>query len=157
MSLPPEVIGRTIGAVTARIERGRLRFFAEATGQTDPLYTDLDTARAAGFPDLPVPPTFLFGLRFETNDPFAWMADLGVDLRFLLHGTQRFEYHSMAYAGDELSQTQRIRDVYEKRAGALEFVETETVITRDSEPVATLTELIVIRHPEKEPAAGVRK
>ena len=35
-------------------------FFAAAIGETDPVYTDLDAARAAGHRDLPVPPTFLF-------------------------------------------------------------------------------------------------
>ncbi len=40
------------------MERGRLRMFAAAIGETDPIYTDVEAARAAGHPDLPVPPTF---------------------------------------------------------------------------------------------------
>lgn len=152
MSVDPSVVGKELATVTVTIERGRLRFFAAAIGQGDPLYTDLDGARAAGFPDLPVPPTFLFGLKLEHPDPFGWMADLDVDLRFILHGTQRFEYHAMAFAGDELVATQRISERYEKRGGALEFLVTESEVTRDGAPIATLVETIVVRHPEKEAA-----
>lgn len=55
------------GVVT--VERGRLALFARVTGQTDPVYTDVAAARAAGHPDLPVPPTFIFGLELEAPDP----------------------------------------------------------------------------------------
>lgn len=152
MSIDPSVVGRELTTVTAPVERGRLRFFAEAIGETDPVYTELDAAHAAGFPDLPVPPTFLFGLELEQPDAFGWLAELGIDLRFILHGTQGFDYHRMAFAGDELTLTQHISEVYEKRGGALEFVSVVGEITREGEPVATLTKTIVVRHPELEPA-----
>jgi hypothetical protein len=53
-------IGRELPAATFDIERGRLAFFARAIGETDPVYLDPDAARAAGHPDIPAPPTFLF-------------------------------------------------------------------------------------------------
>ena len=49
-------IGLELPPQTAEIEKGRLRFFAKATGQTDPVYTDEDAAIAAGYPSLPAPP-----------------------------------------------------------------------------------------------------
>ena len=58
---------------------------AAATGQTDPVYTDLDAAKRAGHRDLPVPPTFLFGVDLEGPEPLTFLADLGVDLRTVLH------------------------------------------------------------------------
>jgi acyl dehydratase len=134
--------------LTVEVERGRLRFFAKATGQTDPVYLDLDAARAAGHPDLPVPPTFLFSLGLEAADPFGYVDRLGIDLRFVLHGEQSFTYHHLAYAGDRLTLEERIVDVYTKRGGALEFVVKQTDITRDGQPVAQTRSVIVIRHPE---------
>ena len=153
MSIPSSVIGQELPEVHATIERGRLRFFAEAIGERNPVYTDLDAARDAGYPDLPVPPTFLFGLKLDSEDPLGWITDLGVDARFVLHGTQRFDYERMAFAGDELVLRPRIADVYEKRGGALEFLVVSTEVTRGAEAVAVLSETIVIRHPEKEVAA----
>ena len=152
MPVSATAVGRVLAPSTALIERGRLRFFAEAIGETDARFTDLDAARAAGHPDLPVPPTFFFGLKLDGPDPFGWMTELGVDMRFVLHGSQRFEYFAPAFAGDEVTFRPRISDVYDKRGGALEFLVLETAVTRGDEPIAHLTETIVVRHPELESA-----
>lgn len=53
-------IGRVMPLFNTVVEAGRLRFFAKAIGQADPLYTDDATVRAAGHSGLPVPPTYLF-------------------------------------------------------------------------------------------------
>jgi hypothetical protein len=151
--IPVSAVGMALPPMRAVVERGRLRFFAEAIGETDPIYTDVDAARAAGHPDLPVPPTFLFGLELDLPEPFAWLAELGVDLRRMLHGSQRFDHRRAAHAGDELLLEPVVVDVFSKRGGALEFVVVATEVTRDGEPIATLTKTVVVRHPELEAAA----
>lgn len=148
MPVPTSIIGTYLTPLTVYIDAGRLRFFAKAIGQTDPVYTDLEAARAAGHPQLPVPPTFLFGLELEGPDGFSWLTDLGVDLGQLLHGEQTFSYRSMAHAGDTLVLQPRIVDVYTKKAGALEFIRKHTAVTRtDGSPVAELVNVLVLRHP----------
>ncbi|MEU8900126.1 MaoC family dehydratase N-terminal domain-containing protein [Nocardia sp. NPDC048505] len=148
MTLDPGLIGTVLPAITSTIEAGRLRFFAAAIGETDPVYTDLTAARAAGYADLPVPPTFLFALELDRPDAFAFLARAGVDLRYILHGEQRFTYHAPAVAGDVLIATPRLTDVYSKKGGALEFLVKETAVTRpDGAPVADLRSTIVIRNP----------
>jgi len=114
--------GPTLEPYSVPVEAGRLRFFAKATGQTDPVYFDAAAARAAGHHDLPVPPTFLFCLEMDGPHPAAIRELLGLDYRRLLHGEQQFTYHAMAHAGDVLSFAQRIDDIYDKKGGALEFV-----------------------------------
>ena len=66
--------------VRFEVERGRLRAFARAIGEPDPIYSDLDAARAAGHRDLPVPPTFFFGMTLEAERPFDYLEHLGVEL-----------------------------------------------------------------------------
>ena len=146
MAISPSAIGTSTPPVAVTIERGRLQLFAKATGQTDPLYVDPAVARAQGHPDLPVPPTFLFGLELEQPDPFGWIESLGVDLTTVLHGTQGFSYDALAYAGDTLVAQSTITDVYSKKNGALELIDRVTVVTRDGQPVATLTQTTVIRN-----------
>ena len=146
MALPVSIVGTTTAPVDVTVDRGRLRLFALATGQRDPLYTDPAVARAHGHPDLPVPPTYLFGLELEQPEPFAWLTGLGVDLRAVLHGSQGFEYVAMAYAGDTLTAVSTVTDVYSKKGGALEFVERRTDVTRDGRPVATLQQTTVVRN-----------
>lgn len=133
--------------ITVLVERGRLALFAKATGQAGPIYSDPDAARAAGHPDLPVPPTFFFSLDLERPDPFAYLSDLGVDLRHVLHGEQSFIYHAMAYAGQALTLSPRITDVSSKKGGALEFLTRRTGITRGGEPIAEATSVIIVRNP----------
>ena len=140
-------IGHVEPAFEVLVEKGRLKFFAKATGQTDPVYTDEAAAHAAGHPDLPVPPTFLFCLEMEAPDPAAIRNLLGMDYRRLLHGEQGFVYERMAYAGDVLTFEQRVEDIYDKKNGALEFVVRKTIVTNQrGESVAQLRTVSVLRN-----------
>lgn len=146
MSLDRSLIGRELSGETLLVSRSRLRFFAKATGQTDPVYTDVDAAIAAGHRDLPVPPSLFTAVDLESPDPFGWLREIGVDLRTVLHGEQEFVYHRMAYAGDELTTVSRISDVYDKRGGELEFlVRTTSVTNQDGELVAESVSTTVVR------------
>lgn len=140
-------IGHEMPAFDVEVEKGRLRFFAKATGQADPVYTDEAAARAAGYAGLPVPPTFFFCLEMESPNAATLRDLLGLDYRTLLHGEQGFTYHRMAYAGDTLTFRQRIDDIYDKRNGALEFVVRKTRVSNQrGEPVADLRCVTVVRH-----------
>lgn len=140
-------IGHRFAPYSVPVEAGRLRFFAKATGQTDPVYSDPAAARAAGHPDLPVPPTFLFCLEMEAPNPAAVRELLGLDYKGLLHGEQGFVYHRLAHAGDTLTFEQRIEDIYAKKGGSLEFVVRLTRVSNQrGEAVADLRCVTVMRH-----------
>src|SRR5512135_2680640 len=116
------LIGRELRPSTFHLERGRLRFFARAIGEADPVYTDLDAARAAGYPDLPAPPTFLFGAELDSHATFELLELLKVPLANVLHGEQGFTWHRSVCAGDTVTVRPRITDIYDKKGGALEFI-----------------------------------
>ncbi|MEO3781168.1 MaoC family dehydratase N-terminal domain-containing protein [Micromonospora sp. B11E3] len=137
--------------ITVTVERGRLAFFAKAVGQTDPVYVDPDAAKAAGYPDLPVPLTYFFSLELESPDPFGYLTALGIDLRHVLHGEQSFTYYALVHAGDTVTLRPRIVDVVTKKGGALEFVIKRTDIIRDGMPVAEAVATVVVRNPEAQP------
>lgn len=139
-------IGHRLFDATFAVERGRVRQFARAIGETDPIYLDEAAARAAGHPDVLAPPTFLFAAELDSGGLFGWLGEAGVPLTRVLHGEQRFTYHRQAHAGDVLRVSTRIADVYAKRSGTLEFVIVETRVTdREERPVAELTGTIVVR------------
>ena len=141
------MIGRVMSRGTVDVEKGRLRFFAKAIGETDPVYIDESAAHDAGHPALPVPPTFLFCLNSETSDLVATLKSLNMDLARILHAEQSFTYHRMAYAGDTLSFETKLVDVYEKKGGALQFVVQETRVTsQKGEHIADLRGVIVQRN-----------
>lgn len=148
MPVNPDAIGRKLPPISMDIERGRLAAFARATGSTDAVYFDLDAARRAGHRDLPVPPTFLMAIELEDPDPFSWIRELGIDMNYVLHGSQNYTYQRLAYAGEHLTATSTITDVFSKKGGALEFVVKETAVTDESGgAVAVLTQTIVVRNP----------
>ncbi|MCY1353039.1 hypothetical protein D9M69_393680 [compost metagenome] len=140
-------IGAVVSSHTQEVEAGRLRFFAKATGQQDPRYSDVEAARAAGYRNLPVPPTFLFCLDMEAGGSGSVLKLLNIDLGRILHAEQAFTYHQMAFAGDRLSFETRIVDIYDKKGGALEFVVRETRVTDEQgELVAELRNSLVVRN-----------
>ena len=145
--LKKTMIGEALTTHSAAVEKGRLRFFAKAIGETDPIYVDEAAAQAAGHRSLPVPPTFLFCLDMEVPDPFAWFPTVGLELAKILHGEQHFVYHAMAYAGDTLSFASKVGDIYDKKGGALEFIVKETrVSNQDGAHIADLRSVIVQRN-----------
>ena len=74
-------IGRGFAPVTARVEPGRLRYFFNTLGETNPVYRDPAAAKAAGFPATPVPPTYLFCLEMmDAEKPFEMLEALDMDL-----------------------------------------------------------------------------
>jgi hypothetical protein len=125
-------IGTVLPPVSMRMDQGRLNAFAKSIG-TEP--TDV------------VPPTFLFAIELEAPNPFKWVADLGVDMNTVLHGQQRFDYHRPVKAGELVTASSRIEDIYDKRGGALEFIVKRTAVTdEDGEIVADLTNVIVVQN-----------
>lgn len=146
MPLDPALIGRRSPDLTVEVERGRLRFFAKAIGQSDPVYTDVDAAKNAGYRDVLVPPTFLFCLSMDVPNPFEYLEELGIDPVSILHGEQAFEYFAPVCAGDRVTISTAISDIYQRKGGALEFLVRTTDVTRDGELVARMTSSAVIRN-----------
>ncbi|MCX5108452.1 MaoC family dehydratase N-terminal domain-containing protein [Streptomyces sp. NBC_00378] len=140
------VVGSGPEPVTVTVERGRLQFFGRVLGAADGVFVDPAAARAAGHPDLPVPPTFLFGLDLEAAPDL--LNAIGVDLSRVLHVEQGFTYHRTVHAGDRLTFAPVITDVYSRQGGALEFVVRDTSVTDAAgEPVAELHQVIAVRRP----------
>ncbi|MGQ0709641.1 MAG: MaoC family dehydratase N-terminal domain-containing protein [Rhodoferax sp.] len=142
-----EWVGYELPASVLPIERSRLQFFAKVTGETNPVYTEQTAAQAAGYPDLPAPPTFLFAAELDSGESFALLERLQIPIAKLLHGEQGFSYHRPACVGDTVTVHSRIEDVYSKKNGALEFVvKTSRASNQRGELVAELRTVLVCRH-----------
>lgn len=133
------------------VEKGQLRFFAKATNETNPIYFDEDAARAAGHPTIPAPPTFLFSLALGAPAKRGNILDaengMGVDMRRILHGEQKFEYHRQIYAGDRVTLITTTSEIYDKKGGALEFIAQDTEATNDAgELLASMRAVTVVRN-----------
>ncbi|NGZ85149.1 MaoC family dehydratase N-terminal domain-containing protein [Duganella aceris] len=140
-------IGKILPPAVLDIERGRLRFFAKAIGETNPVYLDERAAVAAGYPSLPAPPTFLFAAELDADTFLPALVEMGVDLGRVLHGEQQFTYLAPVCAGDTVTVRSTIADIYDKKNGALEFLVKESTVSNQHQvTVATIRAIIVIRH-----------
>lgn len=142
-----KLIGRKLPRSVLSVEPGRLRFFAKAIGETNPVYFDLAVARAAGYPDLPAPPTFIFAAELDAGAMAKCLTEMGVNLGRVLHGEQAFTYHEPVHAGDTITVETRISDIYDKRGGALEFIVMDSGATNQhGRPVAEMRSVLIVRH-----------
>ncbi len=141
-------IGRTFTPVTARVEPGRLRYFLNVLGETNPVYRDPAAAKAAGFSATPVPPTYLFCLEFmDSEKPFEMLEALAMDLSKILHGEQKFVYHAPVVVGDVLTFRSEVADVVQKKGGAMTLITVATRVTnQNGEHVADAVRVVVERN-----------
>jgi acyl dehydratase len=141
-------IGMTLTPVHARVEPGRLRFFLDVLGERNPVYRDLAAARAAGFSERPIPPTYLVCLEMMDGEkPFEMLEALKVNISRILHGEQKFIYRAPVYVGDELTFETSVTGVQHKKGGALTMIDVTTkVANQHGKPVADCVRVIVVRN-----------
>ncbi|HLY39098.1 MAG TPA: MaoC family dehydratase N-terminal domain-containing protein [Candidatus Binatia bacterium] len=130
-----ELIGRVLSTGSATVGAEHVTEFARALGDPNPLYIDAAAARRGPFGTLVAPPTY--PIAFMTQAMAGGMdtfLELGLNFMTLVHGEQEFEYARPIRAGETLTLTGRIADIYEKSgsSGTLDFVVLETE-ARDAE------------------------
>jgi len=125
-------IGHQFAKFSIEIEKGRLRMFANAIGETNPIYSDESAAIAAGYRTLPAPPTFPFTIELDGPELLPVLRLLDMDIARLLHGSQEFEYFDTIYAGDTVTVSVTLVDLFDKKAGTLEFLVLESTFTNQT-------------------------
>ncbi len=155
MPLNQALVGKEYPPIHYEVGREKLREFAIAVGETDPVYHDEEAARAAGHPDIPAVPTFPVVLSFRAGAVVYGDPDLGLDYSRVVHGEQEFRYERPIRAGDRLVAVGRVAAA--ERRGRHELLTITTTITTEAgEPVCEATSLLVSRGTAGPPADGRR-
>lgn len=115
-------IGYPFESFVVAVEAGRLAFFAQAIGEDNPIYSDEGAATAAGYRGILAPPTYPMVLDTGGTSLKELFSVLNLDMSRILHGSQSFEYFETIHAGDRITIEATIRDIYDKKQGALEFI-----------------------------------
>ena len=144
--LDRNLIGKKYDPVIFTVTDQRLRFFAKATGQTDPIYFDHDAALKEGYNGIVCPPTFLYVVSMEQKNPFEFLNDLKIKIESILHAEQEFFYEKNICSGDTLMMTTEIVDMYDKKDGLLQFFILEsTFINQNNMQTAKMKNTIVVK------------
>ena len=144
--LNKSLINKTYPPIIFDIEKQRVKFFSKVTRQTDPVYFDEDIAKEKGFPSLLAPPTFLTTVSHEQKNLYQYLHDLSIDLKSILHAGQSYNYHHLVFAGDQITMESKIKDMYDKKNGILQFIEFESIfLNQDKKLIAESLSTLVIR------------
>lgn len=119
------VIGKEGKPIILDIEKGWVKRYCEAVGETNPLYLDEGFAKKSKYGKLIAPPGIVFGLYFIPQMPRA--PDPPVKLPRGVDGGGEWEFLRPIFVGDTLTGTGKIKDIYERdgRAGKMLFSENE--------------------------------
>jgi acyl dehydratase len=149
MPVSDEFIGRVYPPTPPyEVGREKIREFAEAVNDPNPIYRDAAAARAAGHPDIVAPPTFPIVLTMRAGHQVIMDPDLGIDYSRVVHGEQRFVHSRPVYAGDVLRVIVTVENA--RVAAGNDIVSTRSdVETLDGEHVVSAYSTIVARGPEK--------
>ena len=112
-------VGKQYPPLTYLVGREKIREYARAVGETDPLHLDVAAARAAGHADLVAPPMFVVVYAMEAVSVGMFDPEVGIDFPRLVHGAQRFTWARPLIAGEEVATTVRLDDVREIAAAGI--------------------------------------
>jgi acyl dehydratase len=117
-----KLIGTETEPVTWDVERGAIRRFAEALGDSNPLYADEKAARHSRFGGIIAPPTFYRSLPAARRISIPNLPSRGLD------GGSEWEFFLPLRPGDRITVTTRLVEVREAegRLGTMVFTTNET-------------------------------
>jgi acyl dehydratase len=122
-----------------KITEEMVQAFNRSMGETSPIFTDPAAAQAAGYRGVVAPPTLCTLLVRQVELP-------GLDLKFgrvQFHAGQRVQPRAPIVAGDVLTASSRLKEVYPKtgRSGTMVFIVWETTFrNQDGVVVAEVQE-----------------
>jgi acyl dehydratase len=145
MSLDQSFVGRVYPPTEPyEVGREKIREFAAAVGDPNPVYRDPAAARKLGYPDVIAPPTFAIIVTSRAAHQVIMDPELGVDYSRVVHGEQRFEHVRPIHAGDALTVVVTVESI--RSAAGNDIITTKgDVSTVDGEPVLTALNTLVVR------------
>jgi acyl dehydratase len=136
--------GKSYPPFEYEVGREKIREYANAVGEHDAVYQDREAAKAAGFRDVVAPPMFVVVYSTGSVAPGVLDPELGINLGRMLHGSQEFVWGEPVCAGDTITTTTTLRELYER--GGMEFYVFESVsANQDRQEVARGTWTNIVR------------
>jgi acyl dehydratase len=111
MAVSTAAVGKSYAPLTYAVGREKIKEYARAVGETDPLYLDVEAARAAGYRDVVAPPMFAAVYCSPAVTPALFDPEVGIDFARLVHGGQEFTWGPLVVAGDEVTTTVTVKDI----------------------------------------------
>jgi acyl dehydratase len=144
MPVSTEAVGKTYPPVVYAVGREKVREYAAATGETNPVHLDPAAARSAGYADVVAPPMFAVVYSAPAMGPAILDAEVGMNFASMVHGGQDFAWGPVVVAGDEVTTVATVREISE-RGGMGFYVFGSTSTNQRGETVCTATWTNIVR------------
>ena len=150
------IVGMEFPPFEFLIERGKIKEFARALGDKNPIYVDEELAKSMGFRSIPAPPTYTASFLHHVPDEnflLNMMQEMGISVATSVHGESEFEYLAPICAGDVLTVRVKVKDFYQKegkRGGKMNFITVESTYTNQGGELVQKDRMLFI---ERESAA----
>ena len=125
------------------IEKGMIRRFIRATGDTNPLWQDEAYAKKSKYGSIIAPPAFTLTIGFEEIQEMLASSLPGA----VLHGSTELEHYQPVRAGDVVTATTKISNIRERQSkmGKTVFVTFDiTYKNQRQQPVAKCRYMVVV-------------
>ena len=126
MPVNKDAVGKQWPPVPYEAGLEKIREYARAVGETNPVYYEREAALAEGFRDVVAPPMFCVVYSAPAMGPAVLDPELGINLPAMVHGGQEFQWGEPVCAGDVITTTPRVADIYEQDGRAFYVFESES-------------------------------
>jgi acyl dehydratase len=143
MAVSTAAVGKSYPPSEYAVGREKIREYAVAVGETNPLHLDVEAARAAGHRDVVAPPMFAVVYCGAALGAGLFDPEVGIEFSRLVHGGQEFRWGPLVIAGDEVTTTISVKDISER--GPMGFYVFQSVSTNqdgDTVCVGTWTNIV---------------
>ena len=123
------------------VGREKIREYAKAIQSEDPLHFSEEAAKAAGYPDVVAPLTFIAIPGRQVQLEIFRNFDVGVNLARVIHRDQKIVYHRPICAGDKLHFDSWLESVVESFGAVISTLRTEVT---DENGEAVMTTLVTM-------------
>jgi acyl dehydratase len=144
VALSTDSIGKSYPATTYAVGREKVKEYALATGETNPLHLDPAAAREAGHADVVAPPMFCVVFSAAAMAPAIFDPEVGMNFALMVHGGQEFRWGPLVVAGDEITTTVSVKSI-DERDGKGFYVFESTSVNQDGATVCVGTWTNIVR------------
>jgi acyl dehydratase len=137
-------VGKSYPPTVYAVGREKIREYALAVGETNPLHLDPDAARAAGYRDVVAPPMFCVVYSGPSMGPAIFDPEVGINFALMVHGGQEFAWGPLVVAGDEITTSVSVKSIEERVGNGFYVFESQSV-NQDGETVCTGTWTNIVR------------
>jgi acyl dehydratase len=137
--------GKTYPPFEYEVGKEKIREYAMAVGEENPVYFDRNAAKEAGFRDIPAPPMFAVVYSAGSVGPAVLDPEVGINFTMMVHGGQEFAWGEPVCSGDTITTTTEVKDIAERDGGMAFYVFESVSKNQDGQEVVRATWTNIVR------------